>query len=235
MPTTPQTAIRKRQQISQANRMMFLWVAGISVIVGFSIVGSAFLVQKLIFNERVLAEKAKTVSTLQKNNDAIADLKDNIRKLNSDQSLIDLKTGSEDKALQVVLDALPADANSPALGSSLQNKLISGIDGLTLQTLNVSPVAGVESSGDDSTVDASAPTDDTSADGSNQIDFTLTATGNANALKELLNRLELSIRAIDVTSLTLESQNGSLELSLTGRAFYQPPRTVELKDKVIKQ
>lgn len=229
-----QTALRKRQQISKANRMMFLWVAGISVIVGFALVGSAFLVQKLVFNERVLAEKSKTVSTLQKNNAAIGELKDNIRKLNSDQSLIDLKTGSEDKGLQVILDALPADANSLALGSSLQDKLVSGIDGLTLTSLNVSPVAGVESSSDDSTVDASSQTDGVST-GDNQINFVLSVSGNANALKTLLTRLESSIRAIDITSLTLESQNGSLQLSMTGRAFYEPPRTVQLKDKVIKQ
>jgi len=227
-----QTGLRKRQQISQANRTMFLWVAGISVVVGFSLVASAFLVQKLVFNEKVLTEKSKTVSTLQKNNAAIDDLKDNIRKLNADQSLIGLKTSSEDKALQVVLDALPADANSLALGSSLQDRLTSGIDGLNLESLNVSPVAGVESTGDTSTQDASVSSE---VVGDNQITFTLSATGSATALQALLGRLEHSIRAIDVTALTLESQNGSLHLSLEGRAFYQPPRTVELQDKVIKQ
>lgn len=227
MPSA-QTGLRKRQQISQANRMMFLWVAGVSVVVGFALVGSVFLVQKLIFNEKVLAEKSKTVATLKSDNAAVGALKDNIRKLNADPSLNALKTGSEDKALQVVLDALPADANSLALGSSLQNKLASGIDGLNLESLTVTPVGNEVPTDDTGTV-----IDDTTT-GENQIGFTLTASGSSDALRQLLSNFERSIRAIDVTSATLESQNGVLHLSLQGHAFYQPPKTVELKDKVVK-
>lgn len=228
-----QTGLRKRQQISQANKTMFLWVAAVSVVLGFALVGSVFLVEKLLFNEKVLAEKSKTVSTLRQDNAAIADLKDNIRKLNSDQSLIDLKTSSEDKALQVVLDALPADANSPALGASIQKVLAAGIDGLSIESLTVTPVSGVESSTDPNVEDASLPADGTVTN-SNQISFMLSAKGNADALKQLLTNFERSIRTIDITALTLESQNGTLNLSLSGNAFYQPPRTLELKDKVIK-
>lgn len=227
-----QAGLRKRQQISQANRVMFLWVAGVSVIVGFALVGSIFLVQKLMFNEKVLAEKSKTVATLKSDNAAIGALKDNIRKLNADPNLNALKTGSEDKALQVVLDALPADANSLALGSSLQNELISGIDGLNLESLTVTP-AGNEVSVDDATLTPDAS--DATTTGENQIGFTLAATGSSDALRQLLSNFERSIRAIDVTNVSLESQNGTLHLSLTGHAFYQPPRTVELKDKVVKQ
>lgn len=47
-------AIHKRQQIEQSSRVMFLWVAGASVIVGFALVISWFLVQQIIFKERVL-------------------------------------------------------------------------------------------------------------------------------------------------------------------------------------
>ena len=50
-------AIHKRQQIEQSSRVMFLWVAGASVIVGFALVISWFLVQQIIFKERVLGEK----------------------------------------------------------------------------------------------------------------------------------------------------------------------------------
>ena len=44
-------AIRKRTQIAMANRAMFLWVAGVSVVFGFALVGSIFLNQMLLFNE----------------------------------------------------------------------------------------------------------------------------------------------------------------------------------------
>jgi len=59
-------AIRKRTQIAKANRTMFLWVAVISALVGFALVGSLFLIQKAVFNEKVLTEKNKDGFYLEK-------------------------------------------------------------------------------------------------------------------------------------------------------------------------
>lgn len=227
---TKEVALRKRQQIAKANRTMFLWVAGVSVIVGFAAVGSIFLMQKLAFNQKVINEKNNTVSVLTKNNAAVAELEENIRLLDTNEGLNSVKANPEDKALQVILEALPADANSLALGSSLQQKLIAGIDGLTLESLNVIPVAGVEVSDDSAVQDASTTTDETQ----NQITFNLAVSGDANALKALLERFERSIRAIDITNLVLEQANGKLTMTIDGRAYYEPARTIELKDKVVK-
>lgn len=227
---TKEVALRKRQQIAKANRMMFLWVAGVSVIVGFAAVGSIFLVQKLAFNQKVINEKNNTVSVLTKNNAAVAELEENIRLLDTNEGLNSAKANPDDKALQVILEALPADANSLALGSSLQDKLMKGIDGLTLESLNVTPVAGIEVSSDGAVQDAST----TVEEGQNQITFNLVASGDANALKALLERFERSIRAIDITNLVLEQANGKLTMTIDGHAFYEPARTIELKDKVVK-
>lgn len=228
---TKETAVRKRQQIAKANRMMFLWVAGASVVIGFAAVSSIFLMQTIAFNQKVINEKNKTVATLQDNNAAVEELRNNIRLLNTNQDLSSIKAKSDDSALQVVLDALPADANSLALGSSLQNKLINGIDGLTLDTLNVTPIEGSEVLDDESVEDASA-----SEDGApTTVDFTMTvSTSNPTALKQLLERFEKSIRAISIQSLAMESSGGTLSLTIDASAFYEPARTVELKDKVVK-
>lgn len=224
------TALRKRQQIASANRMMFLWVAGASVVIGFAIVGGYFLVQKLSFNQKVLNEKNHTVSVLKKNNAAVEELRNNIRLLNTNQNLNDAKAQGEDKALQVVLDALPADANSLALGSSLQNKLVSGINGLTLDSLKMDPVAGVENDGDSVVQDAS-----NSSTSGNQVTFTLVVSAtDSNALKQLLQRFEASIRTIDINALTLESSGGKLTMTLAAHAYYEPAVNVQLKNKVVK-
>lgn len=225
-----EAALRKRQQIASANRMMFLWVAGASVVIGFAIVGGYFLVQKLTFNQKVLNEKNHTVSVLKKNNAAVEELRNNIRLLNTNQSLNDAKAPGEDKALQVVLDALPADANSLALGSSLQNKLISGINGLSLDSLKMDAVAGVEGGGDSTVQDASK-----SSTSSNQVTFNLVvSSADSNALKQVLQRFESSIRAIDIDNLTLESSGGKLTLSVAAHAYYEPAVNVQLKNKVVK-
>lgn len=224
--------IRKRQQIAAANRTMFIWVAVASVVVGAAVVGVVFLAQLALFNERVLAEKTKTATTLDKNLKVIDDLKDQVRLMNTNQALRDSMAPGETQPIQVVLDALPADANSSALGASLQQKFLNDPK-LMLESIRLDPIAGVEASSDSSVEDASDS--DSASDNSIHFGFNVSvAAADVSALKELLQRLERSIRAIDVTSVTLESQGTRLTMSVEGNAFYEPAKTVELKDKVIK-
>jgi len=224
-------ALRKRTQIAMANRVMFLWVAGVSVLFGFALVGSIFLTQKLLFNERVLNEKDRTVVILKSNNGNIKGLEDQIRVLDTNQALIDAKSESDDQAIQVILDALPSDANSLALGASIQNKLLANISGLTLNSLQVDPVIGVESlSGESSVENASVAT----SGSKNEITFRFSVTGDEAALKQVLRNLELSIRTIDVISLKIEGQGATSVLSVQARAFYEPARVVQLKDKTVR-
>jgi len=226
-------AFRKRAQIAKANRVMFLWVAGVSVIFGVASVGTIFLTQMLFFNERVLQEKDRTIATLKQNNGNIKELESQIRVLDTNQALIDSKAKPEDQAIQVILDALPSDANSLALGASLQNKLLSGVTGLSLVTLQVDQVVGIESLSSDGIVDNSAGS--TGEQGQIAFRFSATAeTGNEIALKQALKNLESSIRTIDVTSVKIENQGTVLQLTVQARAFYEPARVVELKDKTVK-
>lgn len=226
-------AIRKRQQIANANRMMFTWVAVISAVVGIAIVISLFLLQKAWFNEKVLAEKSKTASTLVHNNEVIGQLKDEVRVLNTNDALKSSMAPGESEPVQVVLDALPSEANSSAFGSSLQEKFLND-PALTIESLNVDPVAGVESQSDSNVQDASATAGSASE---NQITFRFavsTDVNNASVLKRLLQKLERSIRAIDITTLAVETQGTKLVLTVDGNAFYEPAKTVELKDKTVK-
>jgi cell division protein FtsL len=223
-------AMRKRTQIAKANRMMFIWVAVVSVIVGFALVGSIFLAQKLFFNEKVIAEKDKTVATLKNNNNNIPDLEAQIRVMDTNQSLIDSKAKPGDQAVQAILDALPSDANSLALGASLQNKLLTGIDGLTIQSLQVDPVVGVEQLSTSGTTTSTAAT----SLSANQITFRFSVSGSPQALHDALDHLERSIRTIDVTSVRIESQGTTEVLNVEATAFYEPAVVVQLKDKLVK-
>jgi hypothetical protein len=225
-------ALRKRQQIANANRMMFTWVAVVSAVVGIALVISLFLLQKAWFNEKILAEKSKTASTLVHNNEVIGQLKDEVRVLNTNEALKSAMAPGENEPIQVVLDALPSEANSSAFGSSLQEKFLKD-PALTIESLNVDPVAGVESQSDSNVQDAS----DTASTGENQITFRFSVSADVNnpsALKSLLQRLERSIRAINITTLTIETQGNRLVLTVDGYAFYEPAKTVELKDKTVK-
>lgn len=214
------SAIRKRQQISNANRMMFVWVAAVSAVVGIAAVLGLFLFQRLVFNEKILSKKQQTLSTLVANNKAVDGLEENVRLLNTNQSLLDVRAKPDDTPLQVILDALPADANSSALGSSLQNVLLPA-NNISIESLTVNPVDG-ESSG-------------SATDGVMEFSFSVSAPASEiNSLRELLKRLERSIRAINVTSQTIEMQGAKITLSVTAQAFYEPAKTIELKNETVK-
>lgn len=222
-------AIRKRTQITKANRTMFLWIAAGSVVVGCALVVAFFLAQKLVYNEKVLAEKEKTVAVLNANNAIIPELETQVRVLDTNEALKSVRVSEEDQAIQVILDALPSEANSLALGASLQNKLLTGIKGLTLESLQVDPVIGVESLSDTtSEQDASA------SGGANQITFQFAVSGSQSALKQVLTNLERSIRAVDILTLRIESQGSKQLMSIQARAFYEPAKTIELIDKVVR-
>lgn len=210
---------------------MFLWIAGASALVGFAVVASIFIGQKLVFNEKVLLAKNRTVSTLNANNKVVADLKTNVRVLDTNTDLAKVKASPSDQTIQVILDALPSDANSLALGSSLQSKLLAGIPGLTLVSLQVDPVQGIESLNNSAVVSGSSAV---TAGTSNQITFQFSVTGNQVSLLQALTNLERSIRTIDITRLQIENQGSLQSMTVQGRAFYEPATTITLYDKVVK-
>ena len=224
-------ALRKRTQINKANRMVFVWVAGASVVLGFALVAAIFLGQRLVYNEKVLAAKADTIHTLKEDNQAIPDLEDNVRALNANEALASVKANDSDQALQVVLDALPSGANSPAFGASMQQKLLANIPGLTLDSLNVDPVVGVETSGDDSTSDDTTLSD-------NAIGFDFKVEGNKTALQTALGNIERSIRPISLDTIHIQGSldgNQSATMEVTGETYYQPAVNFQLQNKVIKK
>jgi hypothetical protein len=227
----PTAGVRKRQQIKQANRMMLLWVAGASVVVGISVVVMVFLVQKIVFGEKVVTEKNKTVSVLEKNLNAVDDLRNNIRVLNTNKDLITTRLNNEGEPIQSVLDALPADANSTALASSLQTKLLAGVPGIVVETINVVPVDGLE------TTASSSVQSGVSGVGANEIGFTFSVSADAanySALRQVLERLEKSIRPFNVTGLSVEGQGKRVVMTATGVSYYNPAKTVDLTNKVVK-
>ncbi len=224
-------AIRKRQQIAKANQLMFAWVAGASVIVGASAVVIVLLVQHLLFNQTTISAKLETVDNLKYNNSIVDKIKDNVRVLNTNESLLRLKVPADKDAVQVVFDSLPSTPNSASLGSSLQSPLLLGQPNVKVESLTVSPIAGVEDATDGTT------TSDQTTDQPNGIHFDFaisTDKSNPDALKNVMRKLELSIRAINVTNLRFEIQGDRLLVTASGYGYYEPAKNVELKEETMQ-
>ncbi len=214
-------ALRKRQLIQDSARKMFIWVAGASVLIGFALVISWFLVKQITYQEKVLAAKADTVKTLKTNNEVAPKLVSNIRVLETNEALTSVKSDQNENAVQVVLDALPSENNPFALGASMQRVLIGGASGVTLESFSLNQASG------GSKIKSPNPQ-------AKIISFSaVVSSTNPSAIKDILKRLEASIRTIDIESLKLEQSAARMTATIQGRAYYVPAKTIQLTDKVV--
>lgn len=227
---TKESSIRKRQQIFKANRMMFLWVAMASAVIGFALIISISLMQRIIYNQKVIGEKNKTYSTLANNNKKVSQLEDQIKTINySSDVLKKLRAKDSDDPIQVVLDALPSDSNRLALGSSLQNVLLANIPGSSLESMKV------ESTAEAGSVKKSTATTGTVENNSLDVTFTLKInSGSEDSIREMLTRLEKSIRTFKVTNVKIEYSLDKMNVTVTAKAYYEPAKVVELTEKAVK-
>jgi len=210
-----QPAMKKRQVIANSNKTMFLWIAIMSAVVGICAVVAYFLFQQIYYKGKVAAELDNTSTILTESLANAQTLIQNVQVLETNQALNTAKAQPDEKALQVILDALPADANTLALGASLQQKLLTGVDGVSVDSLIVLPQG-----------DSSAQT--------NQLPFTFVVRSkSASSLKDLLHRLERSIRTIDIDVISLEKNDNDYTMSVQAHAYYLNAKSVTLTDKVV--
>ena len=218
-------AFRKRQQIENSSRTMFVWVALASALVGVALVVSYFLVQQIWFQQKVLGEKNKTLSVLRSSNSNVEELRNNIRLLSTNSALGSIKARSEDSALQVVLDALPADENVLALGASVQKNLIESVPNVNLESISYNNSSTARDEGSSTNTDTDVK----------EIGFTVVVSStDANALKEVLTNFEKSIRVIDIDNMVVEMSSNRITLTLSAHAYYSPEKRIELTDRVVK-
>lgn len=216
--------IRKRSLIAKTRKTVFMWVAGASCVIGAVVVVAVLLVQTILFNGKVISMKKDTVSRLEANIAAVPDLEAEIRLLNTNDELKEVTLSEDARPVQTILDALPADDNRLALGASLQQKIFTNIPGLSVDSLSVDPSAT-----------GGLVVEESEEGGVQELGFTASISGDANALKAALQRLERSIRAINVKSITASTAGDSVSLQISGSAYYLPEPNLDLTDRTVKQ
>lgn len=212
--------VRKRSLIAKTRKAVFVWVMGASSAVGAAIVVAVMLVQTIIFNAEIISDKNTTLKTLEGNIEAVPELEANVRLLDTNKELRAVSLGDNTRPLQSILDALPADDNRLALGASLQQKIFTGVPGLTLEALSVDSSSFVASE---------AVADDAGGEtGVQELEFTATLVGDAEALKRGLQRAERSIRALNIRSIDATGAGNTVSLQITGSAYYLPEQDLSL-------
>ncbi|MBH1980581.1 hypothetical protein I8H83_04935 [Candidatus Saccharibacteria bacterium] len=217
--------IRKRNLIAKTRKTVMFWVAGASCALGITVVIAFMLIQNIIFGGEVISKKKDTLQTIESNIKVVHELEASIRQLNTNEELKTVSLSTDSRPLQSILDALPADENRLALGASLQQKLFAGVPGLTVDSLSIDPAAG----------DSQVVAEEDSPDGVKELAFAASISGSADSLKLALQRLEKSIRAVNVKEINAISSGTSVSLQISGSAYYLPAPNLELTKKEMKQ
>lgn len=229
------TAIRKRQLIAKANRTVFITVAIASAIVGIATVLGTFLVREMMFNAKVIGEQDKSIATLKSNITNVKDLESKMETLQTNSALLSSRASTEDNALRVILDALPASENTAALGASLSNKLLN-VPGVEIDSISVNTASA------DSTTSAGTTTDSATSSSSQsntaspqpiEFSFSVTSSSPSNILTVIQN-LEKSIRTVNIKTFRIEQNKENMTLTVTADAYYLTQADINLRTQTIK-
>lgn len=223
------TGLKKRQQIAQANKMIFIWTAVAAVAVSFCAVALQFLIREGLFNQKIINAKAATNRTLEQNLTAADQLKTNVQALLANSDLATVRTENNDNNLEVVLDALPTEGDDTSFATSLQNIILvqSHASVTSLSTKD-------QFSGDASTSDTSTSTSSAISTTATALPFTAQISGNYQEIQNTLVDISRTIRPINVTSLEVKGKDTNLDVVITGDTYYQPAASVNLGSKEIK-
>lgn len=216
----------KKETINKTNTFIVAVVAATCFIVIFAIVAGRVLLAQRSYQARVIAKKELARDTLKKNEDAVAQLKNQYQVFvtNPTNVIGGAAQGTGDRDgdnAKIVLDALPSKYDFPALATSIekitQNKAFS-----------LASLAGK----DDELAQATKSESITPAPIS--IPFELTANFSTVAnINDMLSIFENSIRPFKVSSISLKATQG-ISMSAKAETYYQPTKKLGVTDEVVK-
>lgn len=217
----------KRIAISKANAQMVGIVAGAAFVTIFCLFASQAVWSQTRYQSRVVSQKEKALRQLKENLDNFADLQHQYQAFNSTSTNViggvNGGTGDNDgNNSKIILDSLPPNYDFPALTSSLEKILKDS-------GLKVGSITGTD---DELNQQNSATSINPSAIA---MPFTIGIEGaNYNSVQSLINKLEHSIRPVQIDTLTITGGTNSMTVSISGHTFFQSGKTVNVTKKVVK-
>lgn len=218
-PDTPRlTGLKKRQQIEVAGRVMFIWIAIAAVAVSFCVATGQYLFGRWTHNNKIIVAKNKASDTLSKNIVNSKELKQNVDALVANQPLASVKTNENDQNTKSVLDALPSAFDSAALGTSLQQAILSR-SGVAIENITV-PQDGPETQ-----AQASTP---------QEMQFSFVISGSYQQIQNAILDIERTIRPIKILTMNLTGSDVNLRASIEAVTYYQSAKNVNVGEEVIR-
>lgn len=225
----PLTGLKKRQQITDTRKQVFVMVAAAAAAVVVCAMVGYNLFQRIQYQNKVNSELEKTAKTMDSNVKNVDTLISNINALKTDTNLTLSNLKSDDRSVfNVIIDALPTEDDSVALSSSLQHKILSR-SGASIEQISV-----------DSTSSSSTATTTTTTSGSSSfptaqaISFRVSFSGSYATVVSTLEDIEKTIRPISINSMTIEGSDDDLTVSINATTYYSSSVSFSLGEETIE-
>lgn len=218
----------KRALISKANSTMVIATGVAAFIFVFSAVASKALYGQASYQNKVIAQKKKALSTLKGDISAVGSLKESYRAfVETPRNVLGgspAGTGALDgDNAKIVLDALPSKYDFPALATSLESLIQS--QGLEIQAISGTDEEVQQATNQSSVKPAPIP-----------IPFQVQVSGSFEGVKNLISSFERSIRPIQIKKIEVSSsaQGTNLVAIIDAQTFYQPEKSLKIRTEVVK-
>jgi hypothetical protein len=217
----------KRIAISKANAQMVGVVAGAAFVTVFCLFAAKTVWSQNGYQARVISQKQAALNQLKKNLVTFTDLKRHYGAFNETATNVlggtNSGTGDNDgNNSKIILDALPSKYDFPALTSSLEKIL-------TDNGLKIGSITGTDDQlNQQNSVTSSNPQ-------AVPMPFTFSISGaNYGSVQDLINKLEHSVRPIQVDTLQISGGQDNMTITVTAHTFYQAGKDVSITKKVVK-
>lgn len=216
----------KRLQIDKANLTIIIVTSVAAFLTVFSLVACRSLLSQRSYQSKVIAKKEVAKKQLENNIKSSEKLVASYKAFVStpDNVIGGSSTGQGDRDgdnAKIILDALPSKYDFPALATSLE-KLV------TERNYKIVSITGT----DDELTQLTAV--ETSTPEPVEMPFVINVQGNYDSMQSLVEVFERSIRPFYVTKLSLNGSDSAITLGITAKTFYQPEKSLSIKNEVVK-
>lgn len=215
----------KQIQIDKANASIVIIVSLASIVTAFSLVAVKTLLSQQAYQSRVISLQEDALKVAKADVVAVDSLKATYKAFDSADSNIiggsSLGTGAQDGSnSKIILDSLPSQYDFPAMISSLE-KLIND------RGLKITSLSGVD---DATQADAASSTSPVPV----EMPFQLSVTGSYQAIQDLVDAMERTVRPISLLNLQISGTNTETTLMVSAKTYYQPAKNLNVTTKVVK-
>lgn len=230
----PLTGVKKRKQIDDARKQVFLWVALGSAVVVTCLMVAWNLFQRIQYQAKVNGEISKANDQLKQDVDNVAKLQTNINALKTNTLLSKANLMPEGSTVfQVVIDALPTTDDRTTLGASLQDKILAG-SGVTVDQIQLTNDGGSTTSTES---DSSGETSSSSGSiypTAQPITFKLVLKGSYVAIQKAMTNMESTIRPIIINKVVIDGTDAGLQATIDATTYYSPNVSFTTSEKEVE-